>query len=137
MARFSFLEMYLTDRHPDAATPHPVPPQARPGDGMLARALGRAQLTLERAQAALDTAHDREQVLTAELADRRVLRSIASDPGDTVPARRPITVRDLLTFTMGFGSVMAPPDTFPIQRGARRSSASSWMLLQTGYVFTL
>src|SRR5215510_3743107 len=46
MARFSFLEMYLTDRHPDAATSHPVPPQARAGDGMLARALGRARWTI-------------------------------------------------------------------------------------------
>src|SRR5207253_1326491 len=34
----------------------------------------------------------------------------------TVPAHRPITVRDLLTFRMGFGLVVAPPDTYPIQR---------------------
>jgi CubicO group peptidase (beta-lactamase class C family) len=51
-----------------------------------------------------------------ELANRRVLRSISSQPDDTVPACRPISVRDLLTFRMGFGSVMAPPDTYPIQR---------------------
>jgi len=51
-----------------------------------------------------------------ELADRRVLKSIASEPDDTVPARRAITVRDLLTYRMGFGSVMAMPDTYPIQR---------------------
>jgi CubicO group peptidase (beta-lactamase class C family) len=35
---------------------------------------------------------------------------------DTVPANRPITVRDLLTFRMGFGVVMAPPGTYPIQK---------------------
>ena len=35
---------------------------------------------------------------------------------DTVPATRPITVRDLLTFRMGFGIVMAPPGTYPIQK---------------------
>jgi hypothetical protein len=35
---------------------------------------------------------------------------------DTVPAVRAITVRDLLTFRMGFGSVMAMPDTYPIQK---------------------
>jgi CubicO group peptidase (beta-lactamase class C family) len=35
---------------------------------------------------------------------------------DTVPARRPILVRDLLTFTMGTGIVFAPPGTYPIQR---------------------
>ncbi len=51
-----------------------------------------------------------------ELADRRVLKSITSQPDDTVPALRAITVRDLLTSTMGFGSVMAMPDTYPIQK---------------------
>lgn len=51
-----------------------------------------------------------------ELADRRVLRSIASEIDDTVSADRPITVRDLLTFRMGFGSVMAMPGTYPIQK---------------------
>jgi CubicO group peptidase (beta-lactamase class C family) len=51
-----------------------------------------------------------------ELARRRVLKSIASQLDDTVPARRAITVRDVLTYRMGFGSVMAPPDTYPIQK---------------------
>ncbi len=56
-----------------------------------------------------------------ELANRRVLRSLDIDPNqmtsdDTVPARRPITVGDLLTFRMGYGSVMAMPGTYPIQR---------------------
>lgn len=50
-----------------------------------------------------------------ELANRRVLKSISSQPEDTVPALRAITVRDLLTYRMGFGSVMAMPDTYPIQ----------------------
>jgi CubicO group peptidase (beta-lactamase class C family) len=54
-----------------------------------------------------------------ELANRRVLRTMASRLDDTVPARRAITVRDLLTFRMGFGSVMAAPDTYPIQRPIR------------------
>jgi CubicO group peptidase (beta-lactamase class C family) len=51
-----------------------------------------------------------------ELANRRILRSLSGPLDDTVPANRPITVRDLLTFRMGFGSVMAPPDTYPIQK---------------------
>jgi len=51
-----------------------------------------------------------------ELANRRVLKTISSPPDDTVPAARAITVRDLLTFCMGFGSVMARPDTYPIQK---------------------
>ena len=52
----------------------------------------------------------------AELANRRVLKSMSSQPDETVPALRAITVRDLLTFRMGFGSVMAMPDTYPIQK---------------------
>lgn len=54
-----------------------------------------------------------------ELANRRVLRSIDSQIDDTVPAHRAITVRDVLTYRMGFGSVMAMPDTYPIQRFIR------------------
>ena len=50
-----------------------------------------------------------------ELADRTVLRTIGSALDDTVPAHRAITVEDLLTFRLGFGSVMAPPGTYPIQ----------------------
>lgn len=35
---------------------------------------------------------------------------------DTVPAVRRITLRDLLTFTFGFGVVMAPPGSYAIQQ---------------------
>ncbi|MFD8705652.1 serine hydrolase domain-containing protein [Kitasatospora sp. NPDC059648] len=38
-----------------------------------------------------------------ELADRKVLRRIDGPLDDTVPARRPITVRDVLTSTFGLG----------------------------------
>src|SRR5215210_5489817 len=41
-----------------------------------------------------------------ELADRQVLKRIDSPLDDTVPARRPITVRDLLTSTFGLGMDM-------------------------------
>jgi CubicO group peptidase (beta-lactamase class C family) len=41
--------------------------------------------------------------LLPELADRQVLRSPDAPLDQTVPAQRPITVRDLLTFTWGFG----------------------------------
>jgi CubicO group peptidase (beta-lactamase class C family) len=51
-----------------------------------------------------------------ELANRRVLKSLSSDLEDTVPASRAITVRDVLTYRMGFGSVMAMPGTYPIQK---------------------
>ncbi|HEX4725285.1 MAG TPA: serine hydrolase domain-containing protein [Pseudonocardiaceae bacterium] len=50
-----------------------------------------------------------------ELADRQVLTSIAAPVTEMVPAQRPITVRDLLTFRMGFGLILAPPQTYPIQ----------------------
>lgn len=51
-----------------------------------------------------------------ELANRRVLRRIDSPLDDTVPAERPITVRDLLSSCFGFGSVMARPGTYFIQQ---------------------
>lgn len=51
-----------------------------------------------------------------ELANAKVLRQIDSAIDDTVPARRAITLRDLLTFTCGMGLVFAPPGTFPIQK---------------------
>src|ERR1700693_3019633 len=51
-----------------------------------------------------------------ELANRRVLKAISSQPDDTVPSLRAITVRDLLTSLMGFGSVMERPNTHPIQK---------------------
>ena len=53
--------------------------------------------------------------LLPELAARRVLRRLESPLDDTVPAARPISVRDLLTFRLGFGLLLAPPGTYPIQ----------------------
>jgi CubicO group peptidase (beta-lactamase class C family) len=54
--------------------------------------------------------------LLPELAHRRVLRAIDAELDDTVPADRPITLEDLLSFRFGFGSVMALPGSYPIQR---------------------
>jgi len=51
-----------------------------------------------------------------ELQNMRVLRSIEANIDDTVPAKRPITVRDLLTFQMGLGFIVAEPGTYPIQQ---------------------
>jgi CubicO group peptidase (beta-lactamase class C family) len=53
-----------------------------------------------------------------ELAGRKVLKRLDGPLDDTVPAKRPITVRDLLTFRMGFGQMMAPPDAYPILSAA-------------------
>jgi len=62
---------------------------------------------------ALDEPVDR---LLPELANRRVLRSVDGPLDDTVPAARPLTVDDLLTFRMGFGLLMEPTfdPPFPI-----------------------
>jgi CubicO group peptidase (beta-lactamase class C family) len=46
-----------------------------------------------------------------ELADRRVLKRPDGPLDDTVPARRPITVRDLLTSTCGLGLDMTATDS--------------------------
>ncbi|MET7935239.1 serine hydrolase domain-containing protein [Streptomyces sp. NPDC005322] len=56
--------------------------------------------------------------LLPELAGRRVLRRLNGPLEDTVPAARPITVRDLLTFRMGFGLPPGPPDAYPVMRAA-------------------
>jgi CubicO group peptidase (beta-lactamase class C family) len=52
--------------------------------------------------------------LLPELADRQVLRRLDGPIDDTVPAQRPITVRDLLTMRGGFGMILAPPDAYPV-----------------------
>jgi CubicO group peptidase (beta-lactamase class C family) len=59
--------------------------------------------------------------LLPELADRRVLRRMDGPLQDTVPARRAITTRDLLTFTFGFGMVIempASPAPWPVVAAA-------------------
>jgi CubicO group peptidase (beta-lactamase class C family) len=51
-----------------------------------------------------------------ELANPKVLKSLESEVTDTVPAQRPISVRDLLTFRLGTGFMMAFPPKYPIQK---------------------
>jgi CubicO group peptidase (beta-lactamase class C family) len=56
-----------------------------------------------------------------ELADRRVLRRPDGPLDDTVPAGRSVTVRDLLTFTFGFGLVVemfVAAEPWPVVRAA-------------------
>jgi len=69
-------------------------------------------ILVEECRLRLDEPVDR---LLPELAHRTVLKRLDGPLGDTVPANRPITVRDLLTFRAGYGIIMAPPDTYPIQ----------------------
>lgn len=63
-----------------------------------------------------------------ELANRKVLRTIDSELDDTVPAKRPITVRDLLTFRSGYGEVAFLSPACPLQRAMdeARLSLSAW-----------
>jgi CubicO group peptidase (beta-lactamase class C family) len=53
-----------------------------------------------------------------ELANRKVLKRIDAPLEETVPAQRPITVRDLLTFTMGFGLLFTSTGEYPILSAA-------------------
>lgn len=61
---------------------------------------------------------DAAQKWLPELADRKVLLRIDAPLDETVPAHRPITVRDLLTFTMGFGLLFTPTGEYPILSAA-------------------
>ena len=74
-----------------------------------------AMILVEECQLRLDEPVDR---LLPELADRKVIKRFEGALDDTVPAKRSITVRDLLTFRMGFGIVGAPPDPCPILKAA-------------------
>ena len=74
-----------------------------------------AMILVEECKLRLDEPVDR---LLPELANRKVLKRIDGPLDETVPANRPITVRDLLTFTMGFGLVFVPRDASPILKAA-------------------
>ncbi len=74
-----------------------------------------AMILVEECKLRLDEPVDR---WLPELANRKVLKRLDGPLDDTLPARRPITARDLLTFCMGFGQVMALPDAYPILKAA-------------------
>ena len=63
-----------------------------------------------------------------ELRHRRVLRTIDSPLDDTVPAKRSITLRDLVTFRSGYGEVMFLSPTCPLQQALfeARLPLSEW-----------
>jgi CubicO group peptidase (beta-lactamase class C family) len=72
-----------------------------------------AMILVEECKLRLDDPVDR---WLPELANRKVLRAIDAPLDDTVPARRAITLRDLLTFRLGYGMIMVFPDRYPIQK---------------------
>ena len=76
-----------------------------------------AAATLAVASEGLIELDDPVDGLLPELADRRVLRRMDGPLDDTVPAARAITIRDLLTFTFGFGMVgemFTSPKPWPV-----------------------
>src|SRR5260370_34383592 len=73
--------------------------------------------------------------LLPELADRRVLRRPDGPLGQTVPAQRAVTVRDLLTFTWGFGmqgAMFMAPEPWPIFTAALERDLSTFGPPQPG-----
>ena len=72
-----------------------------------------AMILVEEGRLRLDDPVDR---FLPELADRRVLTRIDAPLHETVPAQRPITLRDLLTFRLGLGMLFGPPGAYPIQK---------------------
>jgi CubicO group peptidase (beta-lactamase class C family) len=74
-------------------------------------------MLVEDGELALEEPVDR---LLPELANRRVLERIDGPLDQTVAAKRPITVQDLLTFRMGYGLVFEPTfdPPYPINRAA-------------------
>ncbi|MGH6761969.1 MAG: serine hydrolase domain-containing protein [Phyllobacterium sp.] len=75
-----------------------------------------AMILVEECKIRLDDPVDR---FLPELAGRRVLKRLDGPLDETVPARRPITLRDLLTLRMGFGYLMsAAAMEYPIVRAA-------------------
>ena len=60
--------------------------------------------------------HDPVDRWIPELANRQVVRSISGPIDDCVPARRRITLHDLLTLQMGLGALIADPGECPLLR---------------------
>jgi CubicO group peptidase (beta-lactamase class C family) len=72
-----------------------------------------AMVLVEEGKLQLDEPVDR---WLPEIAGRKVLLTIGALIHQTVPARRAITLRDLLTFRCGYGMIPVFPDRYPIQR---------------------
>jgi CubicO group peptidase (beta-lactamase class C family) len=72
-----------------------------------------AMILVEECKLRLDDPVDR---WLPELANRKVLRAIDGPIDDTMPAKRAITLRDLLTFRLGSGMIMVFPERYPIQK---------------------
>ncbi len=81
-----------------------------------------AMILVEECRLGLDASLDS---FLPELANRRVLKRIDGPVNETQPANRPLTLRDLLTFRMGFGMILEPPGTYPIQKAVDEQTLMS------------
>src|SRR5258708_3132072 len=63
--------------------------------------------------------------LPPERAYGQVFASIDAEVDDVVPAARPIALEDRLSSRFGFGSVMAVPGAYPIQRAEAEAGLQS------------
>ncbi|MFZ1990292.1 MAG: serine hydrolase domain-containing protein [Alphaproteobacteria bacterium] len=70
-----------------------------------------AMILVEEGKLRLEEPVDR---LLPELANRKVLKRMDGPLDDVEPAKRPITVRDCLTFQLGYGWALGPPT--PLQK---------------------
>lgn len=73
-----------------------------------------AMMLVEEGKLRLDEPVER---LAPELANRRVLRRMDGPLDDTVPARRPMTLEDVLTFRLGWGIDFNPDAPFVTAAG--------------------
>jgi CubicO group peptidase (beta-lactamase class C family) len=87
-----------------------------------------AMILVEECTLRLDEPVDR---LLPELANRQVLRSLESPLDDTVPANRPITLRDLLTFRLGYGAIFAAPGQYQVQQAIEEAGLAAGPHLPT------
>jgi len=72
-----------------------------------------AMILVEECRLRLDEPVDR---WLPELAERKVLKRLDGPLEETVPAKRQISLRDLLTLRMGIGHIMTPTSGWPIQK---------------------
>jgi CubicO group peptidase (beta-lactamase class C family) len=76
-----------------------------------------AMILVEECRLRLDDPVDR---WLPELSGRTVLKRLDGPLDDTVPAHRPLSLRDLLTLRMGLGYVMDAASSYPILQAANR-----------------
>jgi CubicO group peptidase (beta-lactamase class C family) len=81
-----------------------------------------AMILVEECRLRLDEPVDE---LLPELANRPVLRTLESPLDDTVPANLPITLRDVLTFRLGYGAIFAAPGQYPIQAAMEEAGVAA------------